>query len=615
MKIIHALETEVSTQTNTLSSFLVTNKKGGFYLGSIGPTTTKFNGLYAMHGDQLRRCVESISAFDSYDAVINNGSSVTLKNGKSQETFFLNHSNTLVYEVSGTTNPVKLILDCRNVYDFSDVGRIYSIKKSRGCTVIEYTKYAQSDLSTKQYSFFLAVKTNMSLNSISSWVSRNYSADASRNSSADFFVYDAFRAIPATGKNTLVVAYAESEKEAISQANHIFENITYIKRLKKRYANSVINTTLALDTNTKAAYQNALLSFDNLIHETSFGVGIFAGLPWFAQFWARDEAISTIALLYEEQYDLMKSVLTKWLVGEGRIPNRQPFSELGSADATGWVYFRLHQLISVLKSKKLLVNYFTTEELFSLYTFCLNKLNSIESSFMKYGLIHNGPLETWMDTTINTNTRDGFRIEIQALHIASYNLLLSLSELLQIDSKDLVIKKQAMIQTIRSQFYNGSYLFDGISDPTIRPNVFIAAYVAPEILSKDEWKLCLRKTLSALFVPSGLATIDVHDPSFKEFYTGENNASYHRGDVWFWLNGLAGVVLHRFGKTEFKKEIRELAELFSDELLRSGTLGTISEVSSAMQHTSSGCYSQAWSLATYIEFINTLNSSVNQKSI
>lgn len=616
MKIIHSLSDEIHAESESASSFLLTNKKGGFYFGSFGPNTTKFNGLFFLQGSEMIKCVERIGAFDTYDTMINNGSSFVLKNGKSEETYYLNHSNTLVYEISGSENPVSMSLDCRKCYDFSDQGRIYNIYSKKGCIIVHYKKYVDASLSNLDYEIYIAIKTKMAETLVQNWTPVSYSLDAARNSSSDFYVYDALRFTPDSGKNVLVVAYADSEKKAIDQAQHIFKNTAYIKRLKKKYAASLVNTPLRLRKTEKVAYQNALLSFDNLIADTSYGSGIFAGLPWFFQFWGRDEAISSIALLYEERYDLMKSLLLKWLDGDGRVSNRIPASELSAADATGWVYFRLHQLLLHLQSKKLLKAHFSTKELKDILKHCSDKLEKIEQEYMRHGLMYNDPLETWMDTSADGDVRDGFRIEIQALHVASYNLILYLSDILDIKSEAISKKKERLVKNIRDNFYNGSYLFDGISDPIIRPNIFIAAYVAPDLLSKKEWILCFRKALKSLFMNyGGISTIDTKSSLYRPFYTGENNLSYHRGDVWYWLTALAGIVLHKVDSKEFSKEIQSMRDLFIDELLWSGVPGTISEISSSMEHTSSGCASQAWSLAVYIEFINRINSSVNQKII
>jgi glycogen debranching enzyme len=605
MRVTHSLQEEVDGTSDSVDSFLLTNKKGGFYFGNLTEKKSKFNGLFFMHNWNMRKVVESIGISAPITAVTNTGYSYVLQKDSAQETIYLNHSNTLIYEVQKTTASVEVTLDCRDIYDYSDTGRIYSVKNYKGCTIVHYTKYTDASLSTIAYSFYVAIKTTMDSSHLGEWKKMFYEKDAARGSHAESYVYDAFRFIPKKGKNIIVIAYSEKETDAINQATTIFQNTSYIKRLKKKYAHSMISTPLKLKKQEKIAYQNALLSFDSLVTETSQGVGVFAGLPWFFQFWARDEAIASIAFLYEEQYDIMKKILLRWLAHSGRIANRYPESELGSADATGWMYFRLQQLIYHLQKKECLFEYFTKKELQDLQSQCLERITVIENTYMRDSLIFNRALETWMDTGAD-DVRDGFRIEIQALHLACYNFVLVLSDILGVPAKDIKERKSVLISAIRKNFYNGSYLFDGHNDPTIRPNIFIAAYLAPELLSNKEWELCFKKALSSLIVPGGISTIDTSSKLFCSNYTGENNLSYHRGDSWYWLTALTAIVLLKVNKSLFKKEISNIQNLLSTEILWSGVPGALAEVSSASEQTSSGCVNQAWSAALYIEFVNTL---------
>lgn len=606
MRVIHSLQEEVEKTSDKVHSFVLTNKKGGFYFGSLAENTSKFNGLFFMHNWNMRKIVERIGIPGIADSVTNTGYSYILKKGKAEETFYLNHSNTLVYELQKHTESIEMSLDCRDIYDFSDQGRIYAVKKSKGCIVVEYVKHTDETLSDVAYRFYVAIKTNMECDHIGEWKRVEYSVDAARGSHAEAYIYDAFRCIPQSGRNIVVISYSEKESEAVAQATHIFKNTPYIKRLKKKYANSIVTTPLKLKKHEHVAYQNALLSLDSLITETPEGTGIFAGLPWFFQFWARDEAISSIALLYEERYDLMKEILLRWESHDGRIANRYPESQLGSADATGWIYLRLHQLLLHLSKKKQLAHHFSEKELRVLFDRCVSRISAIEEQYMRDHLIFNKALETWMDTG-KDDTRDGFRIEIQALHLACYNFLLFVGNKLSLPTTQYEEKKKSIITAIRKNFYNGSYVFDGQNDPTIRPNAFIAAYIAPEILTKKEWELCFKKLLAKLSVPSGIATIDASSPLFSPTYTGENNASYHRGDSWYWVTALTGIVLNDISPSVFKKEILRIATIVTDEALWSGVPGALSELSSASQQTSSGCASQAWSAALYIELINRLN--------
>ena len=112
-------------------------------------------------------------------------------------------------------------------------------------------------------------------------------------------------------------------------------------------------------------------------------------------------------------------------------------------------------------------------------------------------------------------------------------------------------------------FWNGNYLADGLynasRDETIRPNVFIAAYVYPSLLNNANWTKCFSYLLPKLWLDfGGLSTIDKSHHLFCNEYTGENNQSYHRGDSWYWLNNLSALVMHRIDKNKFSVYVNKI---------------------------------------------------------
>ncbi|MBI4244315.1 MAG: hypothetical protein HY606_09525 [Planctomycetes bacterium] len=147
-------------------------------------------------------------------------------------------------------------------------------------------------------------------------------------------------------------------------------------------------------------------------------------------------------------------------------------------------------------------------------------------------------------------------------------------------------------------------LADGLGDFTIRPNIFITAYVYPELLTPKEWEECFDNSLKNLWLDwGGLATIDRNNSLFTNESTGEDIKSYHRGDSWFWLNNLSALTLNRISKIKFNRNIKKIISSSTEEILWKGCIGCHSELSSAKELTSKGCFNQAWSNAMYIELI------------
>jgi glycogen debranching enzyme len=204
-----------------------------------------------------------------------------------------------------------------------------------------------------------------------------------------------------------------------------------------------------------------------------------------------------------------------------------------------------------------------------------------------------------MDTDWKNDAREGARIEIQALFLAALRLLR------KIDKADPFEKELA--RKVRKEFFDGKILADGAGDKTIRPNVFIAAYAYPELLTKKEWIMCFESMLPKIWLSwGGLSSIGKSSPLFTSHNTGESAESYHRGDSWFWINNLAAIVLHRLDKDRFKKYIDKILKASIKEMLYMGVTGYSAELSSAAELKSQGCFCQAWSSAMFIELIDEI---------
>jgi glycogen debranching enzyme len=196
--------------------------------------------------------------------------------------------------------------------------------------------------------------------------------------------------------------------------------------------------------------------------------------------------------------------------------------------------------------------------------------------------------------------RCGVRIEIQALMLSKFNLIFKLTN-------DETYKKleEDLRKKVKEKFWNGNFLADGLDDFTIRPNLFIAAYIYPNLLSKDEWKKCFENVLPKLWLEwGGLSTIDKSSDYFCDTYSGEIPKSYHNGDSWFWVNNLVALVLFKIDEKKFKKYIDKILSASTYEILWKGFIGCHTEITSAKELMSEGCLDQTWSSAMYVELVD-----------
>ncbi len=575
--------------------------KSGGYFALDGSEFSSYQGLFHFLGDEW----ELYKTIDDLKPVgVSDQSQVFMQDGFFErntahviEKFFYS-KHTLVYEVEGAKEVV-LSLDFRRIHDFNDKGRIYSITKEKDMVIIEYKKYEDDSLAVLKETKYLAIKGVLKYTHVGDWIKKDYEYDKLRASKSDFYVY---RAISFTPINEQIVfGFGSTKRDAITHAS---------RKVELPINNMILNTEIA-----SSALRNLMV---DVRHKDKDVMGVFAGLPWFYQFWGRDECISLIGPITDGHYMFAKHVIMRLVASldsNGCLHNRWPESELKSADSTLWLFKRIHQLLIVLEKNSRTKEFFSKRELENIYeklTIYVGHSQKILSAYTR--LFVNGPKETWMDTTDKDgrDTRSGARVEIQALTIAVYDFAEYLRNLLKKEKAlDFLKCRDDLIDNTRRFLFRDSMLWDGYEnehlDRTIRPNIFIAYYAYPSLLFKEEWTSVFKKTIDACYLDwGGFASIDKSNPLFRWEHTGINNESYHRGDSWFFINNIAATCMHQLDDITFLEQIKKIRNASVCEMNTMGFIGACAELSSAKELCSRGCLAQAWSAATLIELLREL---------
>ncbi|MBR9692000.1 hypothetical protein GOV06_04380 [Candidatus Woesearchaeota archaeon] len=604
MKVTHKLNnTSITKNTQQDVNFLLTNKIGGYCLLGDSPAS-RYQGVFLMDNSSMYKIIENINLLNAppIKEIVNEFSSVTRKRGAIAETFFMPYGyDALVYELT-KPGEIEITLDIRSSYEDPEFGRIYKITKSKSGIIINY-KHEKTN-------FFVVIKPDrLDYKIIKEWEKRIYEYDKNRNSyPIEKYVFKALR----LKAQKVIFVFFKSKKQAMEEAEYVFKNLDRLKEHQKIYV-SKINTKRHPDPEIRIAKKSAINSLNKLLINLKDRRGIFAGLPWFFQFWTRDELISLKALLLNKQDREVREILLKNLkeLKKGLLlnitmpcPDKEHLKELKkaykrienivgitavNADGIGWLFKRIDDSLSLFSAKEKAE---ISKKLQTAIDFTSNHL-------IKDGLLYNGPKKTWMDSEWGGDNREGFRIEIQTLFLNMLKLAYKLTK-----NKKYYKQEIEMRKTVKEKFWNTRFLADGLDDFTIRPNIFIAAYVYPELLSKAEWTLCFNNILPSLWLNwGGLSSIDKKHPLFCNDSTGEIRKSYHRGDSWFWINNLAALVMKRVNKAKFKKHIDKIIQASTTEILTSGAIGHHAEISSASSLQSQGCIAQAWSNAMFVELI------------
>jgi glycogen debranching enzyme len=489
----------------------------------------------------------------------------------------------LLYECF-SNNESEFIFDCRKLFDMSNYGRYYDINVENGIIIVKYSKKKDNaESSMDEYDIFIAIKSdNNKIKKIDNWFKPSYIFDINRSDISERFIFNGF----SLKTKRASIAYSLSKDEAIKKANWLYDMNPVSKTLKvKRKSDSLqINQAYTLSLNALRNLSKIQLK------------GIYAGIPWFMQFWTRDSALSSNAL-FRIDPDLSKDILLNYLSNirkDGLISNRFPFSELDSIDSVGLVFFSISNNL----------DRFNNDELKFIYTNLRKAIDSLMVNHFK-NFVLNKDRETWMDT----DSRSGSRIEIQALLLN----MLSLGKILaakfgdKINNKFYMKKEKDFALKVRKNFYKRANLLDGVNDNTIRPNVFLAYHFYPQLLANKEWERVFNKHLKMLFLGwGGLSTIDLKDQRFINTHSGMNNKSYHLGDSWYYLNNLVAKCLWKVNRNLFSDYIKRIINASTYEILDMGIFGYHAEISSAFKQESNGCLAQAWSSALYIEMIDEI---------
>ena len=586
--------------------FLLTNRLGD-YLSFGRSSISRYQGWFVSFGDSLYKIVEDIRIVEGSEPneMVNKFWSAERKSKNTLEKFFLlPHHHTFVYKLRKKAL-VEIMLDVKKSFDNSTSGISYEVFEEKGSLVVRCVK---KEAGGKENIIYLAVlPDSLEYQITKKWILKHYSLDERRKSPP--FERYVFSALQIKAKE-IIFSVAFNKDKALREVRAASKKVSEIEQVFKKEAEefnlkqkSIFKKLSKIFPKNKAielyiAYLCAKYSLLGLLVSQQDILGLYAGLPWFFQFWSRDESISLKALFEidpESARKIFFSLLEK-LKADGRISNivfRSIFSpQKESSDSVGWVFERASEFMEK--------NLFSANDLSKIKKYLEQSINGLLKYHTENGFAQNKPFETWMDTL----KREGPRIEMQTLRLNMYKLAYQFFK----ESRYLDLEK-ALKKKVRAAFWNGKILSDGISDPIVRPNIFLAAYIYPELLDNREWMLCFREVLSKLWLEwGGLSTIDKSNTSFHATYTGEDAESYHKGDSWFWVNNLAALVLFRFNRGKFENYVTKILDASTKEILWKGAIGHHGEISSAKELGSEGCWDQAWSNAFYIELIEAIIS-------
>jgi glycogen debranching enzyme len=350
------------------------------------------------------------------------------------------------------------------------------------------------------------------------------------------------------------------------------------------------------------------------------GDGIFAGLPWFPEYWGRDSFIALPgATLVTGRFEEARAILTSFATFQdrdrkspffGRVPNIvKPGSlDYHTTDGTPRFVLALQDYLRYTGDDSLMRQ---------LYPAVVASIDGSLARFTdEHGLLVHADNETWMDarraSDLSAYVPRGSRAnDIQALWYGQ--LLAGVDFAQRVGDREAAERWRNAAERARQGFVRlfvsagdtqrppsiaDHVTAQGVADHTLRPNVLFALDLVP---AGDAARITAR-TWRALVFPWGVTTLDPADPGFHPYHFApecwHKDAAYHNGAVWPWLDGIAIERMVEFGQVELAWRLFRARSRLA---LERGVVGGLPENLDAHPHPGeseprlTGTYLQAWS--------------------
>lgn len=388
---------------------------------------------------------------------------------------------------------------------------------------------------------------------------------------------------------------------------------------RKERMNSLVTKSNPMKSNLDSldlAIAWLLLTTDELVTNQQ-GRGIYAGLPWFNEYWGRDMFISMPgATLVNGEFEITRQILSDFSRLQdvdpksptlGRIPNRANIEGILYNTTDGTPRFVMQVADYVRYSGD-------TAFIREIYPAVSRSITASIALFTdENGYMCHADADTWMDVKRNGipgSPRGNRANDIQALW---YNQLMDGAYMARFMGDNLVaLEWETRAKSLRNNFAKDycdttnnliiDHLnADGSRDMQVRPNQL---YTYELIDNYDLCRAVTRRVWEELVYPWGVGSLSQMDddfhPQHENWHYYHKDDAYHNGTVWLWNNGHAMQRMIEMGQPDIAWQ---LFKNMNRQALAEGAIGSLSENADAHPREGetwakrSGTFLQAWSNA------------------
>jgi glycogen debranching enzyme len=419
----------------------------------------------------------------------------------------------------------------------------------------------------------------------------------------------------------VIFTVGDTPEETASLSALVRLNYASLIAARKMRMENLLNESYLRTDNEQVtkALNWAKLSMDALLMN-QLKKGIFAGLPWFDDYWGRDSYISLpgatlVTGRFAEAKDILRS-FAQWQdtvpasPTYGRIPNLVTTNSIAynTADGTPRFTMALNEYVRYSDDSAF------AREMYPAVKTAID--GTIAHHMDEHCFLTHGDAETWMDAVGPDgpwSPRGNRANDLQELWYRQLQVGVGLAQVMGDYPSALQWGKirDSLKENFNRDFVNpkDSLLYDhllpdGTADTHLRPNQLFAL----DLLQDSDLRAKIfRNVTEKLVYLHGVVSLSQEDENFHPYHHYSpyyvQDAAYHNGIVWTWLSG-------RWIDEATRDHLPDLAFQVTDntihQMLDRGAVGTISELLDAAPRKGdpepqlSGAFSQAWGLAEFI---------------
>lgn len=459
----------------------------------------------------------------------------------------------------------------------------------------------------------------------------------------------------AVSEFTVVLGFGATEEDAESAVRNLFGYDPFIIERNRIYS-WLVQTWFWTDSDinySKASLWAKYSAGTMLVNE--YGPGIWAGLPWFKDYWGRDTFITFPgALLAAGHFAAARKLILSFSDLQclddkspyfGRIPNRVTTPDKAMYNTTDGTAWMLREIMEYLRYTG---DYTFASEIYPVVE------RAVEGGLKNYadesGFLNHHAADTWMDAKfmpdydgmsdtradrirnrldadsaglLPWSGRESRAVEIQVLWHTALETAIWIAH--RLGKNEHVQKWESEAKKLRENFISVFWNSrrgqladrihaDGSADYSVRPNQLMLLTLPFEtrIADMEIERAVLEKSVEELLVPHGLLSLSQNHLDsdgncwFHPYHDNQDlyhkDAAYHNGTIWHWNAGFMVSALVRYGML---RNAAELSSNLAEQILTIGCAGALSENMDAFPAsdgslTPSGTFSQAWSASEFV---------------